>query len=282
MAAGLGPRPPSGALVHGAFAPLRPWLDPLFAGNTWPEADALNALAGLTGLGPCTASGRPVRFCPPDPADPVHYEARIFDTGRVDTRPGNLHDLFNALAWLAFPRLKAALNARHVAQLPHDGARRGPLRDALTLIDEGGVLVACAAESLPAIEALIRGFRWQTLFWERRAEVLRDVRFVLAGHSAYEKALTPYPGITCKALFFATPRPLLEGAMADLTAWLDEQAAGTIQALPADTTPRQMAPLPVFGYPGWLAENDHPAFYADRRWFRPGRAGAAQKLEHAA
>ena len=32
-------------------------------------------------------------------------------------------------------------------------------------------------------------------------------------------------------------------------------------------TPRDLAPLPVFGYPGWWEQS--PAFYDDRRYFRP-------------
>lgn len=277
MAAGLDPRPTAAALAHPAFAPLRPWLGRLFAADAWPDADALNALAASASRVALTGGGLPVRFCIPDPADATHYERRIFEGGRVDTRPGNLHDLFNALAWLAFPRLKAALNARHVAQLPLDGNQRGPLRDLLTLIDEGGVLVACTPESLGAFEALIRGFHWQALFWERRAKVLGDMRFVLAGHSAYEKALTPYPGITCKAVFIETPRSLVHGPVEELASWLDEHAAAFVMALPQTATPRQLAPLPVFGYPDWLAESNQAGFYADRRWFRPGR-----KLEYAA
>lgn len=265
--------PAATALSHPAFEPLRPWLDALRpAEHDWPGTKALNALAETSPRPPVTASGQLVRFCIPDPFDAAHYEQRIQDTGRVDTRQENLHDFFNALAWLAFPRLKAALNARHVRQLPFDVGGRGRLRDLLTLIDEGGVIVACAEDALHAVESQVRGFRWQTLFWDRRAEVLRDVRFVLVGHSAYEKALAPYPGITCKAMFVATPRSRLEAAPADLVSWLDEVAAGWVEALPGTATPRQMAPLPVFGYPGWLAGQTQK-MYADRRWFRPEPAG---------
>lgn len=265
---------PAAALAHPAFGPLRPWLDKLRRDYDSPGIDALNALGETAALRPLTASGHPVRFCAPGASDGTHYEQRIFDSGRIDTRPLNLHDLFNALTWLAFPHLKAALNARHVAQLPIDGDRRGRLRDLLTLIDEGGVIVACAEESLAEMEALIRGFRWQALFWGRRAQVLHDMRFVLAGHAAYEKALSPYPGITCKAVFVATPRELIEAPLTHLVPWLDVQTARYLTALPGDATPRQMAPLPVFGYPGWLAENNSAGFYADRRWFRPGRAAS--------
>ena len=46
--------------------------------------------------------------------------------GRVETRPDNLHDFFNALIWLAFPRSKARINAMHAAEIPREGGRRPP------------------------------------------------------------------------------------------------------------------------------------------------------------
>ena len=58
-------------------------------------------------------------------------------TGRVPTR-ANLHDLFNALIFLRFPKAKAKLNSCSQRQLQADGVGpvRGPLRDAATLVDE--------------------------------------------------------------------------------------------------------------------------------------------------
>ena len=44
--------------------------------------------------------------------------------------------------------------------------------------------------------------------------------------------------------------------------------------LPADLTKQveqELAALPVFGYPGWLAGNDRAEFYDDVRYFRPFR-----------
>ena len=264
---------PSGAVAHPAFDPLRPLLAKL---GERPGLDDLNALAA--------DGGHRTRFRPPVAAGARAYEQRVFDSGEVDTRADNLHDLFNALAWMAFPRTKAALNARHVASLPSEGAVRGPLRDLLTLVDEGGVIVACAPESLATFESLVREFRWQDLYWERRAQLLADARFVLVGHSAYEKALAPYPGITCKALFLPVTRQGLAGPLETLVCGLDAAASDWIRALPADAKPRRMPPLPVFGYPGWLQDSVTPGFYADRRWFRPAPAGgrAAAKLERAA
>jgi hypothetical protein len=42
-------------------------------------------------------------------------------------------------------------------------------------------------------------------------------------------------------------------------------------ALGAIDTPRQLAPLPVQGIPGWDAANAHAAYYANQEVFRPAR-----------
>ena len=122
-----------------------PWLAPLrdlraHVGRADWRA-ALSAEARCRGV--ATAGGLPVDFVAPDDAGAAAYEAHIAATGRVPTRE-NAHDLFNALAWLAFPLTKAALNARQAAELARDGVRgsRGPVRDAATLIDESGLLLA--------------------------------------------------------------------------------------------------------------------------------------------
>jgi hypothetical protein len=196
-----------------------------------------------------------VRFVPPAPADP-YYEVGVFETGRVATRVDSLHDWFNALAWLAFPRTKARINAMHAAAIPLEGGRRGRLRDLLTLFDEGGALVACEDA---ALVALLRSCRWKELFWEQRARVLASMRFLVLGHAVLEQALDPWPGITCKAIFI------------DPAADPDAQAVAWLAALPADTTPRSLAAVPIFGYPGWLAQSARADFYDDTRYFRAAR-----------
>jgi hypothetical protein len=39
--------------------------------------------------------------------------------------------------------------------------------------------------------------------------------------------------------------------------------------LTAHASPQELAPLPVFGYPGWLPESNRAEFYSDTRYFRP-------------
>ena len=233
---------------------MRPWHARL-AGRV--SLDGLNALAEEAGVR--TASGRAVRFVPPAAADP-YYEIKVFETGCVQTRPESLHDLFNALAWLAFPRTKARINAMHAAEIPREQGRRGRLRDLLTIFDEGGAIV-CAP---PQLAELVRSFRWKELFWERREETLRSMKLHVLGHAILEQALDPRQGITCKVIF--APEGADAGADPDL------HAEAWLRALPPQATPRDMPPLPIFGYPGWLAASASADFYDDERYFRPLRA----------
>ena len=177
----------------------------------------------------------------------------MHETGSVETRPDNLHDFFNALAWLTFPRTKARINALHAAEIPREGGRRGRRRDLLTIFDEGGAIVHCDDSRLLA---LLRDFRWKELFWDNRDRVRAAMRIVVVGHAVLEQALEPWPGITCKAIVV----PAAADPDAAASAWLERLAPGA--------TPRDLAPLPVFGYPGWSVQN--AAFYEDTRYFRPG------------
>jgi len=228
---------------------VRPWLD------LERTHAALNRAAAARLLH--TASGKPLRFVPPGGRRGT-YELRVHQTGEIETRPDSLHDWFNALCWLAFPRTKARINAMHAAEMPREGGRRGRLRDLLTIFDEGGAIVVCADEEL---NRRVREFRWKELFWTRREPVKKAMRFLVLGHAVLEQALQPWPGVTCKALF-ARPGDDLDEVAA---AWLASRGEGA--------SPRDLAPLPVYGYPGW-ADNERPEFYDDERYFRAqGNAG---------
>ena len=224
---------------------MRPWL------GLERSLDALNRAAGARGLQ--TESGKAVRFVPPGTRD-AYYEIKVFDTGRVETRPDSLHDFFNALAWLAFPRAKARINALHAAEIPREAGQRGRLRDLLTIFDEGGAIVQCDDAELVS---LMRGFQWKTLFWEKRKQVRAAMRVLVFGHAVLEKALEPWPGVTCKAQVV----PAASDPDAAAHAWLSGLQPGA--------SPRDLAPLPIYGFPGWFAQDE--AFYADARYFRQGK-----------
>lgn len=252
--------------THAVFDPVRRALQVALNRGRCPEPDELNQVAESLGVRMRTASGQAVRFIPAGETG-RGYELSVFETGRVATREGNWHDLFNALAWMSFPRTKAALNALHAAAIPGEAGRRGRMRDLLTLFDEGGAIIALRDASL---EVLVRGFDWRELFWERRADLLRDMRILVAGHAVLEMARRPWPGITCKVLFMPVPEAeVMEGDA--LTRMADAYAANWLRERAALATPADLAPFPIFGYPGWLAQSAQAAFYDDTRYFRPFR-----------
>jgi len=251
----------AGALAAPFFDGVRPLLRELQC-EVWPSLAALNMLAARQRI--ANARGVPIQFVPPlaEAISAMRYETCIAETGEVPTRD-NWHDLFNALQWIAFPHLKSALNAQHARLLAAGGsaeavARSAP-RDVLTMCDESGIIVASRDASL--LE-LIRRFQWRELFVVRREQVIANMRFVLVGHGLMEKLLSPFIGITAKAMLLEVDVKSVELDHA-AAAWLRDQAHL------ADA--RQLAPLPLLGIPGWDARNESAAFYDDTTYFRAGR-----------
>ncbi|WP_226496182.1 DUF3025 domain-containing protein [Ferribacterium limneticum] len=248
------------------FNPLRPWLDRL---PQMPDASAVAELAEQFPIH--AANGQRIRFVPPRP-DGLVYECRIWDSGEVETRPDNWHDFFNALVWLRFPQTKIAVSAAHMRAMQAPGEARGTTRDALTHFDECGIVVL---SSQPELLELLRNFQWKELFVERRAEVIRCMRFVIFGHATYEQMLRPFRGLTAKAVLYEVSEAWLE--MGD-----SEQLAAVDKLLAADlisgryTRPRDFQPLPLLGIPGVTPDSEDPAYYDDTWQFRPGRRATAK------
>lgn len=257
------------------FDPLRPALGRLPAGR-WPTHEELTAAA----RGLHVATGAPLSFVPPRAASDSerrYYELHVAATGEVETRAHNWHDLFNALAWLTFPRAKARINAQHVAMLEaggaHEARTRSPARDALTLFDEGGVAVA---SSSPELLRLIVDFRWKELFWTRRADLVRHVAFVGFGHGLYEQSLAPFIGMVAKTVFLPVDAGFasleLRERLARIDAMLDAHFADPARF----ASPKLMAPMPVLGVPGWHPATARPDFYDDPVHFRGPRPHSAR------
>lgn len=220
------------------------WAAPWFAPYRDVAAPVLQRLAAGQ---PVHAALGHARFEPAG-ALATGYEQHVAATGRVPTRD-NAHDLFNGLVWLRCPAFKAALNAAHVAAPPAPPGRRGPLRDALTLLDESGLLLAGPAPLRAALQAR----DWPALFITHRA-LWREACLLVVGHALLEKLLTPRKPLCARVL------------------WVDDVEA---PALPAGLAPAQLPPLPVLGIPGWWAPNASRAFYADDRVFRQPRLASA-------
>ena len=260
------------ALAAPVFAPLAPLLERLPRGR-FPGIEDLNALVPP---GAASGGGAALRFAPPGSpsrAFGAQYEARVFRTGAVATRPGDAHDLFNALVWMTFPATKAAFNRIHYEQmLARRGERqRGTPRDVLTLFDEAGVIVACAD---PSLSVLLAAHEWKRLFWTRRVDVARAMRFFVFGHAIYEKALAPYRGVTAKALVLDVDEAFLVAPLERQLAHADGRAAAYFADPRSLASTRILPPLPVLGVPGWDPANASAGYYDDPGQFRPLAARA--------
>jgi hypothetical protein len=242
-------------------------------GPAWPETADLQRALDERAPPVVNARACPLRIAPPGPRRSGFagkYEARVYLEGALPVRPGDWHDYFNVLVWLAFPRAKAALNARHYVELERQRAageeNRGPAQDALTLLDESGVIVAASDEGLLD---LLREWRWKELFWERRADLAARMRFFAFGHALCEKVLRPFVGITARAVLFRVDADLLAAPLDAQVGALDERMAAHVAGNLRGT--RELAVVPILGIPGWHPDNDREGFYDNTDYFRPAR-----------
>lgn len=233
--------------------------------GAFPDTGALNNL--LPG-GTANFNGLPIQFVPSSLLGAMPYEKHIFETGQVSTRENNWHDLFNALVWCRLPRLKMAMNAMHYGRLHEEqSGRRGRLRDALTLLDESGVLVVGTnREALQALAAR----DWKRVFQELRDAWRDELRVIVCGHALLEKFLDPYKALTAHALLLLLDDeiPLSPGDL-ELSV-LDATVSGGLLSGGLLNSSYSLTPLPLMGIPGWAQQQDQ-AFYLDSDVFRPAR-----------
>ncbi|SEQ79523.1 Protein of unknown function [Nitrosomonas sp. Nm51] len=254
------------------FSPLKPVARFIRQYNRWPAYHDIENLQRKAGVHITAGPGLPVRFVPPGTTSgddlQQYYEARIYLTGEVSTRPESWHDLFNALVWMTFPHTKAALNRIHyhalTAMMPEKKDRRGSLRDAATLFDESGVVVL---SSQPLLIESLRRHEWKTVFWQQRNAVLSSMRFIVFGHALFEKALNPYTGMTGKGVFFQIEENFLRQPLTEQLKMIDRWLADFVMR--RLTCNADMSPIPVLGYPGWSKDNMAEGYYDNRQYFRP-------------
>ena len=199
------------ALVHrvgwdAQFCRRSPWFWPLAAAarafeayDDWPTLAQLDAAyLQLTAADPALA---PLRFAANVRKQDKHvagrvqlhalYDARITLAAQVPTRERDWHDLLNMLCFATFPRSKRALHARQYAclaarvdpaakRLPN---ARTPEQDALTLFDEGGVVLAVTPDAALQLSAASEAER-EALCQELVAA--RTLRVVPFGHALFE------------------------------------------------------------------------------------------------
>ena len=235
---------------HPAFDPYRALLDRL-PQQRLASIGELNSLAQANHLD--------IRFAESaSPLSAAGYELGIQASRVVPTRPDNLHDFMNALVWMAFPEFKWALNRAHCHALKENRVehqKRSPLRDALTVLDESGVVIFTLD---PGLSSLLANHCWHRLFVEQRSNLLASTRFYVVGHSVLEKLVSPYLSITGKCLVIPA-----------LPAETNQASQLASQALVGIEHPGQLPALPVAGIPGWHPGNHLPRFYDNTSIFRP-------------
>lgn len=246
------------------YASVLPLASRVIAAGEW--RDRINAEAAALRL--LNHRQQAIRFVAQyELPEGVAYESFISETGSVPTRE-NLHDFFNALVWLSFPRIKARLNALQAAQIASlgIGKSRGAARDAATIFDENAALLVVqdSEQGMRLVDAL-RNHQWQQAFIEQRALFGTQCEVCLFGHALMEKLAQPYKAITAHAWVVRVGADYFALGPDARRARLDQQVAQQLAAHALTTA--DYTPLPVLGVPGWWPQQDED-FYADTQVFR--------------
>jgi len=167
------------------------------------------------------------------------------------------------------PRLmRKAFVEAPINAFPTSEIKRSRVRDALTLLDENGAIVASSDAGLLD---LVRAFEWKQLFWHQRARLLRSMQVFTIGHGLAEKARAPYIGLCAHSVLLAVPADFDCLPRAQQVTAIDALAARLVRRGDSFVTPQALAPLPVLGMPGWWPDNAHESFYDNVAYFRTGR-----------
>jgi hypothetical protein len=141
---------------HQIFVPFRPIFDKM--GGEWPTLETYNDLASSVG------AEFPFRFVDQNAMRKSSRasQSKVGSLGsyvlaasskHISTRIFNVHDLFNVMTYLMFPKTKSAIMELHLSeQNSMEPSRKGMggrgrtrLQDLLTLFDEGGAIASQGA-----------------------------------------------------------------------------------------------------------------------------------------
>jgi len=259
------------------FEPLHTFHTVLHKFQRWPEIDDYQQLLQATNTTILSGGGQPITFVPQGEKPRFfeeHYEPRIYLTGEVQTRTKNWHDFFQVLVWCIFPETKKILNKRHYLQVLQrqqaspSQTNRSPLENTMTLFDECGAIILSSDDHLLN---MIRDHQWKTLFWENRNRLHQELHCLIFGHAIYEKAISPYIGMTAQALLVSVPQAQSLLPSTQRLAAADQLIAKQLDVGGNITHTKQLNPFPVLGMPGWKNENNNENFYENRSYFRPKR-----------
>jgi len=242
----------------------------LLRGSTWSSWPSCQQLNQLLPSDVTNVQGQVLTLIEQTPqllSDGLYYEQRIYQQGLVPTRDANWHDFFNALIYLLFPQTKKEINRLHCEHIDLYGQhKRSKCRDALTLLDECGVLIPYCD---PDLADKLQNHQWQEVFVDARHRWGTDIDALVIGHANYEKALAPYIGFTGKALYIKVEQEFFRLNLLEKYQYLDTILAVNLSALMQDNS--HLFPLPMLGVPGWWPENEQSEFYDNQHYFRAKR-----------
>ncbi len=249
------------------YASILPAAQSIVAAPDWRSA--LNQAAQEMDLR--NHGNLPLQFIPQEELpEGVAYESHISSAGKVPTRE-NLHDFFNALVWLSFPKIKRQLNALQAAQIAQlgIGKSRGPARDAATIFDENAAILVLEESDLGRqLLAYLKAHEWQKALYDMAASFGGHAQVWSFGHALMEKLVRPYKAITAHTWVVWAKSDFFTMSHEEQAAWIDETVSVTLRSHELSTA--DYTPLPVAGIPGWSAEQS-AAFYQDATVFRAKR-----------
>ncbi len=255
----------------------------LLKNTNWTDWPGCQGLLGLLNDPVILSSGLQLDMKTQDdtlPFPEMGYEERVYKKGIISTREENWHDLFNAFIWLLFPKTKVLLNDLHMQELKKQaGKKRTPARDAITHIDESGIIIASSDSSL--LEFL-KNHQWQEVFvqsrelwfnrcFEKGVEKVfqQQIGAFVFGHGMYEKAFKPFVGFTGKAYCLKVDKDFYRQDKMAQYHMLDQLLCHDIKQKNALCDSSSLSPLPILGVPGWSKDNESPDFYDNKNYFRP-------------
>lgn len=205
----------------------------------WPDVSTYMLPARTKESRPCSGAGVPLEFVPERLPSRKKlgferlYEPRIFVSGQVSTRPHHWHDFFNMLVWHSFPKTKAALNRRHFLAFDERAPfpwktpvqARTPEQDALTIFDEGGMIVLCSDLKL---WKMVRDESFDVVFKKMQPSILASMRFFVFGHAVYEEMVKEHWNVVASALVVPCDETTLNSDLISQINFADEHAAGVI------------------------------------------------------
>lgn len=242
------------------FSSILPVWKPLAAyfPYAWPQVEDYNQIAA-------TKKSR-VLFV--NQHQQAEYEWEIFHHQRVMTREYHWHDFFNNLTWLSFPKLKWAIIKRVCQEFSQDSAKmRTGRQNLLAHFDECGMVI-CSDK--PQILEDIKAFRWKKLF-RQTSNLQQHCLPVIIGHGLLEKSLSPYIGMTAKAILLQVCADFFTHSNLWQLKYIDEKIAHFIQSENFPDSPQSLQPFPMLGWPTWHPENHTEKFFENTHYFREER-----------